>query len=153
MTTTVPDCNLHGDPIRLDSLHDLTSDQISEIVGVQDPSGDHLEQPGEYKLGFERIFLRDLRQCNEDGEEPEGGWKAAYLANEKSDRRAIEQGSPEYAGRQEWLREWADNTAIYPIYVVFENGSYRLWDGYRRVAGAFWHDLNEVSAFVGYPKS
>jgi hypothetical protein len=33
-----------------------------------------------------------------------------------------------------------------------EDGQYRVWDGYHRLAGAFWYGIEEVATFVGCPK-
>lgn len=151
MVTTVPDCTLDGSPIPIDSLASLTSAQIARIVGVQAPGGSN-EDAAEYDWSFCCLDLESLRCCNEDGDEPDGGWKAAYLRHQENDALAVANGSPEYAGRQEWLAQWAGNTAIYPIFMIEDDDGYRLWDGYHRLAGAFWHDAPQVAVFLGRPK-
>ncbi len=150
--TTVPDCNLDGHTIPLSVIHHLSSEAIARIIGKQQP-GNRLEDSNQYTWSFKEIPLEELRCSNEDGEEPSGGWKAAYLRHKKSDDLAIAQGSPEYAGREQWNKKWCENTAIYPLYVVVEEGQYRLLDGYHRLASAFWNELPTVYAFVGRSKS
>lgn len=151
-SSTVSDCSLDGSPIPLDRLALLSSVQIADIVSTQQP-GDCQDHADDYDWSFHLIPIQDLRCCNEDGEEPEGGWKRAYQRHQESDRAAVSGGSPEYAGRQKWLRTWSFDTAIYPIFVVLEGGQYRLLDGYHRLAAAFWHDTAKVFAFVGQSKS
>jgi len=151
MRTTALDCNLDGEPLLTTQLHTLSSDEIVRVVGNQSPGGQD-EDADDYSWSFQRIRLEDLRCCNEDGEEPEGGWKAAFARHLKSDAEAVAAGSPEYAGRAEWIEEWCKDTAMYPIFVVVEDGQYRIWDGYHRLAGAFWHGIEDVAAFVGAPK-
>lgn len=150
--TTVPDCSLDGSSIALTDWPVLTHEQLSCIVGAQSPGGE-LEQARDYEWSFERISLERLRNCNEDGEEPEGGWDSAYLRNLTSDAEAVLGGSPEYAGRSAWLHDvWCKETAVYPLFVVRDGDGFRLWDGYRRLAGAFHHGLAEVAALVGTPR-
>lgn len=151
MKLTCPDCNLDGESLRIDQLHELSSDNIARIVGVQAPGND-LDDADDYTWAFQIVKLNELRHCAEDGDEPDGGWKAAYLRHQESDRIAVLEGSPEYEGRAEWLEEWSGNTAIYPLFVVTEGNQYRILDGYHRLAAAFWHELQEVAVFVGSPK-
>ena len=151
LLATVSDCGLDGLPIPLDQLAIISSVQIANIVSTQQP-GNGQDHADDYDWSFQIISIQDLRCCNEDGEEPDGGWKRSYLRHQESDRAAVSSGSPEYAGRQDWLRTWSNNTAIYPIFVVMEDGQYRLLDGYHRLAAAFWHGIDKVSAFVGRPK-
>lgn len=152
MTYTNADCTLEGRRLLLSELSELTSDNIAAIVGFQCPSGDLNEDASHYTWTLIEVPLVKLLACNEDGEEPEGGWKAAYLRHKQSDEEAVASGSPEYAGRQEWLDQWCKNTSQYPIFLVVEDGDYRLWDGYHRLAGAFWNEIPSVTAFVGTPK-
>ena len=151
MTHTVLDCYLNGVPLAKDELASLSSEDIAAIVGFQMP-GDALEDTSDYAWSFEMLPLDLLRFSNEDGEEPEGGWKAAYLRHQESDREAVANGSIEYEGRAEWLAEWSRDTSIYPLYIVTEDDGYRLLDGYHRLAGAFWHGVEEVAVFLGSPK-
>ncbi|NTF17454.1 ParB N-terminal domain-containing protein [Agrobacterium rubi] len=41
---------------------------------------------------------------------------------------------------------------MYPLFVVLDDGQYRILDGYRRLAAAFWHEVKVVAVFVGSPK-
>lgn len=152
MTFMNADCTLDGRRLLLSELPHLTSEDIAAIVGFQSPGGDIDEDASHYTWALFEVPLADLRACNEDGEEPEGGWKATYLRHQQSDQEAVASGSPEYAGRQEWLAGWCHNTSQYPIFLVLEGGEYRLWDGYHRLAGAFWNEIPSVMAFVGTPK-
>lgn len=151
MTHTVLDCNLNGVPLVKDELASLSSEDIAAVVSHQMP-GNALEDASDYSWSFEVLPLDTLRFSNEDGEEPEGGWKAAYLRHQQSDREAVAAGSVEYEGREEWLAEWAKDTSIYPLYIVAEDNGYRVLDGYHRLAGAFWHGVEEVAVFLGSPK-
>lgn len=152
MPATVPDCSLDGAPIPLSALPTLTSTQLARIVGDQEPGGVP-EQARDYFWAFERVPLERLRNCNEDGEEPGGGWSAAHLRHLKADAEAVAGHSPEYAGRDAWLRDvWCKNTSVYPLFIVREEESYRLWDGYRRLASAFHYGLTEVAVLVGTPR-
>ena len=151
MGHTVADCSLDGMPIPLDRLHLLTSDEIARVVGFQQP-GSELNDARRYTWSYQKISLQDLRESTYDGEEPDGGWKAMYERQKESDARAIASGSPEYAGRQEWCKQWASNSALYPLYVVDEEGHFYLWDGHHRLASAFWHGVEHVWAFVGLPR-
>lgn len=148
---TVQDCNLNGSVLECSSLSGLCSDDIEKIVGCQMP-GDNLDDATDYDWKFCFIPLNDLKHANEYGEEPEGGWKAAYLRHKQSDQQAVDSGSPEYAGREQWLKHWCQDTRIYPIFVVKENDEYRILDGYHRLAGAFWFGIDKVACFVGCPK-
>lgn len=229
MLHTVPDCSLDGHPIPVDRLPLLTSDEISRVVGLQQP-GSVLEDARHYRWSYQKLSLEALRESACDGDEPEGGWKAMYLRQKQSDEAAVKSGSPEYAGRQEcplcagsacrnvrprrvrqtrgwgrpwsflkrfaqhiiirdltrtncspgfasrfpespgrphltirppgsrlnrrqqWCEQWASNSAIYPLFVVHEGGHHVLWDGHHRLASAFWHEVEEVWAFVGVPR-
>lgn len=151
MSHTVADCSLDGQPIPLERLPLLTSDEIARVVGFQQP-GPVLNNAQHYTWSYQQIPLQELRESTYDGEEPDGGWKATYERHRKSDAEAIASGSPEYAGRQAWCETWASNSAIYPLYVVDEEGHYYLWDGHHRLASAFWHGVERVWAFVGVPR-
>lgn len=150
MKTTVLDCNLDGALIALPTWPLLSSDELARIVGKQGP-GDIEEDARDYEWRFEMVPLERLRFSSEDGEEPEGGWVAAHKRHLKADAEAVAGGSPEYAGRDDWLKKvWAIDTAIYPLYVVEEeDGRLRLWDGYRRLAGAFAHKVQLVATLIG----
>lgn len=156
-TQTVADCNLDTKPITLAAWSALSSDELARVVGVQTPSVT-LEYAQDYTWQFMWLPTEDIRCANDDGEEPEGGWHNAYLMHIENDRLAIANGSPEYAGRDDWLRtHWGNNTAIYPLYVVIDTdvqgqGQYRLWDGHRRLASAFFYGLNEVAILLGTEK-
>lgn len=150
-TLTDPDCSLDGQPVLLDRLPLLSSDEIQRMVANHSPDA-HRTPARRYHWTFRSVPLEELRCSCDTGEEPDGGWKAAYLRHQASDLAAIKNGSPEYAGRQEWCAEWAKNTARYPLCVVFEDGQYWLWDGHHRLASAFWHEIPSVMAFVGGPQ-
>lgn len=126
------------------------------MVGRQQPAGD-LEDARDYTWRFEFLPLEALRCATQDGEPPEGGWEDAHQRHLQADAQAVADGSPEYAGRAEWLRDvWGPCTQIYPIFVVqedLEEGAFRLWDGHRRVAGAFQMKLARVAVLVGRPKA
>lgn len=150
MNQTVPDCSLDGRPIPLDRLPLLTSDEISRVVGQQQP-GSVLEDARHYRWSYQKLFLEELRESTCDGDEPEGGWKAMYVRQKQSDEAAVRSGSPEYAGRQQWCEKWASASGMYPLFVVKEDDRYYLWDGHHRLASAFWHEVPYVWAFVGIP--
>ena len=148
---TTSDCKLEGHTIDFDNLPFLDSESISKIIGKQQ-AGERLELASDYHWSFQMLSVDDLRYCNQYGEEPDGGWKAAYLRHKESDELAVKNGSPEYAGRQEWNALWCQDTRLYPLYVVLEDGEYRLWDGHHRLASAFWHEIDTVCVFLGMPK-
>ena len=150
--TTVEDCTLDGEPIELSLWPTLSSEALERIVGEQQPGSD-LECADAYRWSFESIPLDDLRACTEDGEEPDGGWIATYARYLAHDQAAVDSGSPGYAGRGDWIRDrWTKDTSIYPLYLVNETGEWRLWDGHRRLAGAFHFGLASVFAVVGRPR-
>lgn len=151
MELTCDDCTLDGRPLRIDQLAKLSSDDIASVVGLQMPGND-VDDADDYTWTYRIIDLNDLRRCDEDGEEPDGGWKAAYLRHQESDRAAVLGGSPEYEGRAKWLEEWVESTPMYPLFVILEGGQYRILDGYHRLAAAFWHEAPNVAVFVGVPK-
>lgn len=147
--STVEDCNLDGNTILLCDWQTLSSDQLARIVGVQEP-GDMPEYAHQYEWRFVFLPVEDLRYANQYYEEPDGGWPGAHQRHLHSDRRAVAEGSPEYAGRDVWLRDvWGANTAIYPLYVLKEEDGYRLLDGHRRLAGAFSYGVREVAVLLG----
>jgi hypothetical protein len=152
-THTVADCTLDGAPIALARWPELTSAELARVVGLQCP-GDALESAASYTWRLVQLPLAALERVNEDGEAPEGGWIAAYQRHCASDARAVADGSPQYAGRSDWLKnEWAQDTRIYPLFLVEEEEGLRLWDGYHRLAGAFFLALPAVWAVVGTPTS
>ena len=146
---TDPDCTLDGQRILLSRLPLLSSQEIAQIVGLHSPDL-HTSPAQAYHWTLERLPLDTLRCSLDTGDEPVGGWKAAYLRHQASDAEAVRNGSPEYAGRQAWCAQWVKNTAVYPLCVVHEAGEYWLWDGHHRLASAFWHEVLEVMAFVGF---
>jgi hypothetical protein len=147
--STVEDCNLDGSTIPLSDWPTLSSEQLARIVGEQQP-GDMPEYAHRYEWQFVFLPVEDLRCSNQDYEEPAGGWSAAHQRHLQSDRRAVAEGSPEYAGRDVWLRDvWGANTATYPLYVLKEEDGYRLLDGHRRLAGAFSYGVSNVAVLLG----
>ena len=149
---TVPDCTLDSAVISITQLPHLSTDELARIVGTQEPGG-YLLNARDYVWRFLMLPTRDLEHSNEDGEAPEGGWTAAHERHLAADQEAVENGSPEYDGRGEWLREvWCPNTAIYPLFVSLEEGEYRIWDGYRRLAGAFYYGVEQVAVILGTPR-
>lgn len=149
---TVPDCSLDGRPVELSRWQALSSGELARIVGLQEPGG-QLEDARDYDWEYTVLPVTELECCNEDGEAPEGGWEAAHRRHLASDAEAVMAGSQEYAGRDKWLRDvWGRTTAIHPLFVVLEDGHYRLWDGYRRLAGAFAHGVADVAVLLGTPK-
>lgn len=147
----VSDCRLNGNIIAIETLPELSSDDITNIVGIQSP-GAHTDNANDYIWSFQTIPLQDLRYSNEDGDEPDGGWLAAYNRHKLSDEENVKNGSPQYAGRQEWLRQWCQDTRLYPLFIVLEDNQYRILDGYHRLAGAFHGCIENVACFVGRTK-
>ncbi|WP_411839693.1 hypothetical protein [Paracoccus sp. ME4] len=145
---TARDCLLDGDRIRIDRIPELSSAEIARIIGPNE-AGLEGASADEFIWHSERIPLDRLVACNQDGAEPAGGWKAAYERHRVSDERAVRDGSPAYAGRQDWLEGWARQTEIYPIYLLEDAGRYFMVDGHHRLAGAHFHDAPFVWAFVG----
>lgn len=147
--TAALDCTLDGKPIELSRWPALSSKEMSRVVGDQSPSSE-LEHADVYGWSFESLAVSDLVKSMESGEEPVGGWSAAYARHLANDLEAVAGGSPEYKGRDEWIKStWLENTAIYPLFVVMENGAPRLWDGHRRLSGAFHYRLKSVFCLVG----
>ena len=149
---TVPDCRLRGRPIKIADWRTMSLETLAEIVGPQCPAG-----PAEYPDGYEWRFimmpLETLRCSDQEYMEPEGGWAEVYRRHCRRDARAIAEGSPEYAGRQEWFRDhWTRNTEIYPLFVVLEESGYRVWDGHHRLAAAFFHGIADVAVLLGIHK-
>ena len=150
LNTTSPDCNLDGQPIELKHWARLNTDQLARIVGEQQPA-EAIECSKQYDWSLQLLRTEQLREATLDGE-PEGGWTAVYARMLKSDQEAVLGGSPEYAGRDPWIRDhWSKNTEIYPLFIVQETEGYRLWDGHRRLAGAFHYALPEIWCLVGVP--
>lgn len=149
----VRDCTLDGMPIRLADWPKISSESLARIVGVHAPS-DPTEYAQDYDWRFVELPTELLRCASQDGDEPDGGWEQAYRDHARRDIAAVAAGSPEYAGRQKWLREhWCRNTAIYPLFVVLEENDYRLWDGHRRLAAAFFHRVPRVAVVLGTKKA
>lgn len=145
---TDPDCTLNGKRLALDRLPSLSSPEICQMVKHHSPND--LTSPAKaFDWAFAMLPLTVLRYSLDTGDEPAGGWKAAYLRHQANDEQAVRDGSPEYAGRQAWCAHWVRNTALYPLVAVEEEGEYWLWDGHHRLASAFWHDAEEVAVFVG----
>ena len=150
---TVEDCLLDGQQITLDHWQKLSSAQLALVVGTQAPDGG-LEDAADYNWEFRSVSTEDLKLCGHDGEEPVGGWGAAYLRQLAEDRTAVENGSPQCEGRDAWIKNvWLADTRTYPIYLVMEPEGFRIWDGHHRLAGAQFYGAPEISALVGIPKA
>lgn len=146
---TEPDCTLDGKRIRVTDWSTLTPEQLQRIV---ENRLDHADAE-DYAWSFTVMPIEALREATYDGGEPDGGWKAAYQRQGESDAAAVRDGSPQYAGRAEWLRDhWVKNTAIYPLYVVDDDEGRYVADGLRRLAGAFYHNCREVCVLLGTPR-
>lgn len=148
---TAADCRLDGARIEADRIPALSSAEIARTIGPSE-AGLGGVSVDDFTWNSEQIPLEMLVACNQDGAEPGGGWKAAYERHRASDGRAVLDGSPAYAGRQTWLKEWARQTEIYPIYPIEDDGAYFMVDGHHRLAGAHFHDAPFVWAFVGRAK-
>lgn len=152
MTLTVADCTHQGSPIDTADWPKFTSEALAAIVGQQQP-GEALEDASGYTWAFEILPTSALVRATQHGEEPAGGWPAAYQRLLAQDGTAVAAGSTEYGGRDDWIRNaWTHETSIYPLFLVKEGGEYRLWDGHRRLAGAFFYGLDRVCALVGTPR-
>lgn len=151
LQTTVDDCTLDGAVIPLTQLAALSSEALARVVGKQEP-GNGILDARHYSWRFVLIPTSELEYSNEDGEAPGGGWASAHKRHLAADLEAVKSGSPEYAGRAEWLRDvWGANTSIYPLFMSLEDGQYRLWDGHRRLAGAFYYGVEAVAVVLGVP--
>jgi hypothetical protein len=149
ITMTAADCTLDGATIDVAHWEILFPEAMARIVGQQSPGGS-LESADDFVWRFAMMDISHLRHATEDGEEPEGGWEKAHARHILADEEAVKNGSPEYAGRAQWLeRVWGEDTRIYPLYVVHEDGAYRLLDGYHRLAGAFHFPINPVAVLIG----
>lgn len=145
---TNSDCLFNGNPINVNDLKKLNSDQLSTIVGQQSPNG-YLEDLSNFKWKFTYINIEKLRFATEYGEEPKEGWKNLYLKFLNDDEKAAKH-TPEYAGRDLWIKEqWTKCTDTYPLFVILENNNYRLLDGHHRLAGAFYYQLKKVAIILG----
>lgn len=145
---TCEDCHLDGQPFSISKWKSFDSDTLARIVGVQEP-GSYTENLDDMTWEFKHIEVEKLRFANQDYEEPEGGWSAAWIRFLKSDEEAAKT-TPEYAGRDMWLKEhWLKCTDTYPLYVVLEEDGYRLLDGHHRLAGAFYYNLDKVAIILG----
>lgn len=137
----------------------MPSAQLAQVVGTQQP-GEHLEKSDYFSWGTTWLRLDELLHATQDGDIPEGGWAAAYERHLEDDKQAVDNGSPEYAGRDAWLRcAWLPDSRIYPLYLVHEPAvgvldkpRLRLLDGHRRLAGAFYYNFpGLIFALVGTP--
>ena len=153
MELTAPDCLYQGKQFPYLLWLQLDSAQLASVVGVQSPSGVD-ESAEDYDWVLQSVPTKDLALAAHEGEEPEGGWHACYLRQLEADLTAVRQGSPEYAGRDAWLRRvWLWDTLMFPLYLVKESTGYRLWDGHRRLAAAFYYNARQVFSLVGTPKA
>jgi hypothetical protein len=156
---TTADCHLAGQPIEINAWSKLESDDLARIVGDQQPA-EELEKSEYCTWTTDWVSVTDLLHATQDGDLPEGSWSAAYLRHLASDMQAVANGSPEYAGRDAWIRDvWLPNSRIYPLYLINEFSSrcntpprLRLLDGHRRLAGAFHYGARKVFALVGTPR-
>lgn len=145
---TDPDCTLAGKRFSVAQWPKLTPAQLAAVVATCEP-----DNVRDFDWTFCLIKTKDLREATQDGDEPEGGWEKAYQEHVRDDRDAVKNGSPEYSGRQDWLKNvWCKNTRIYPLFLTIEDGRYYLWDGHHRLAGAFHHDVKQVACILGRPK-
>ena len=153
---TSPDCHLSGAPIAITAWPTFSSEDLAAIVGDQQPA--EILEKSEYCQWEARwVDMQELQHATQDGDVPDGGWSAAYLHHLVSDLLAVKEGSPEYSGRDAWIRDaWLADTRIYPLYVVYEwdedhQPRLRLLDGHRRLAGAFHYKAPRAFALVGSP--
>lgn len=73
-----------------------------------------------------------------------------YLKFLKEDEKAA-QYTPKCAGRDKWIKEqWIQCSAIYPLFVILEDNSYRLLNDYHVLAGAFFYEIKKVSIILGF---
>lgn len=148
---TAADCTLDGASFDVSRWPTLSSDELARIVGLQVHEGAE-GTADDYHWELRLVPLGDLLDSALDGE-PDGGWAAAYLRQLEADRQAVASGSPEYAGRDCWIRDtWLANTACYPLFAVIEEDGLLLWDGHHRLAGAFYYEQAAVWALVGTPR-
>jgi hypothetical protein len=118
------------------------------MVGKQQPT-DALECASGYAWKLVEMSTADLMSSKEEDELSKEEWMAMYRRQLESDQQAIENGSPEYAGRDAWIRQWILMSETYPLFVVAEQQGYRLWDGHHRLAGAFFHGAPKVWVLLG----
>jgi hypothetical protein len=145
---TAADCTLDGVSFDVSRWPGLSSSELARIVGVQIHEG-AAGTAEDYKWELRLVPLIELQDSALDGE-PDGGWAAAYLRQLEADREAVASGSPEYAGRDRWIRDiWLPNTACYPLFAVIEDDGLLLWDGHHRLAGAVHYGQAEVWTLVG----
>ena len=137
---TEPDCTLRGKRLCVTSWKMLSSQELGEVVGVQTVLGQAIV-PHAWSWSFQMLSLDLLAEAAEDGAEPDGGWAGFYARVCVHDRR-----------RDAWLRQWARDTRVYPLYVAMEGGQLYLLDGHHRLAGAFYYGLGDVAALVGVPE-
>lgn len=147
MTNT--DCLLDGKTFNVQNFKKLNSLQLASIIGQQSPNG-YIEDLTNYKWKFTYINIEDLRCATEYGEEPKEGWKNVYLQFLNDDEKAAKH-TPECAGRDKWIQEeWIECSDTYPLFVILEDGNYRLLDGHHRLAGAFYYDVKKVAVILGF---
>jgi hypothetical protein len=118
------------------------------MVGKQQPGG-ALECASGYDWKLVELPTADLMSSTEDDELSKEEWVAKYRRQLESDRQAVGSGSPEYAGRDAWIRQWILRSDTYPLFVVAEQQEYRLWDGHHRLAGAVFHGAQKVWVLLG----
>jgi hypothetical protein len=147
-TYTNSDCLYKNKTFDIKKWNTFNSKELASIVGDQHPNG-YLEDLAHFDWKFLHLDIQDLKLSTEYNEEPEGGWKKLYLRFLKEDDTAAET-SPEYAGRDKWLKnEWLLCTETYPLFVIKEDGNYRVLDGHHRLAGAFYYKLKSLSVVLG----
>jgi hypothetical protein len=145
---TAADCTLDGASFDVSRWPTLSSDELARVVGIQIHEG-AAGTAGDYRWELRLVPLTELQNSALDGE-PDAGWSAAYLRQLEADREAVASGSPEYAGRDIWIRDtWLPNTACYPLFAVVEDAGLLLWDGHHRLAGAFHYGQTAVWTLVG----
>lgn len=145
---TNSDCTLKEQRFDIEQFKVFSSEQLSLIVGKQSSNG-YNEDLNNLKWSFQHININELRYATEYYEEPEEGWDKVYLKFIAEDEKAA-QYTPECAGRDNWIKnEWINYTDIYPLFVILEDGNYRLLDGYHRLAGAFYYKINSVAIILG----
>lgn len=155
---SVQDCHLDGHPIPIADWPVLNSAQLASIVGSQQP-GSALEHGFNFVWEARWLPLSSLQYASQDGDMPPRGWAQTYQKHLADDAAAIANGSPEYAGRDEWMRQvWLPDTRTYPLFVVkefdgpqHEAPRLRLLDGHHRLAGAFYYQVPQVFTLVGTP--
>lgn len=145
---TNSDCLFQKNVFEIKNWKKFNSEELASIVGDQHPNG-YMEDLTDFKWKFLSLNIKALKCATEYNEEPEGGWNKLYLQFLKDDESAAKT-SPEYAGRDNWLKnEWLPCTETYPLFVIKEDGNYRVLDGHHRLAGAFYYKLESVAVVLG----